>query len=101
LRDDQGVEPLRIEIGPNGPVLHISSGLAISVTGPLRLAGQHVQIHGREGVALTSGGDMALTSEGDLLVEAREQVFEARLGDVRVKANDDVKLSGERIRLNC
>lgn len=42
-----------------------------------------------------------LGPEGDIATRAREQVIEARLGDVRVKANDDVKLNGERIRLNC
>lgn len=101
LRDAQGLEPLRIEVGPDGPVLHIGSGLAIAVAGPLSLAGQRVSIHGRDGVSLTSGGDTVLDCEGDLRVEAREQLLVARLGDVELKANDDVKLAGERIRLNC
>ena len=35
------------------------------------------------------------------LTSARAQAITARLGDVSVKANDDVRLNGERVRLNC
>jgi hypothetical protein len=44
---------------------------------------------------------MKLQASGDLHSEARIQNVTATLGDVNVRANDDVKLSGERVRVNC
>ena len=101
LIDARGGIPLRVELGANGPVLHLGSGLTIAVAGELSFDAQRVAIHGREGIHLHSEGDTLIESEGDLVTRAREQLVEARLGDVRVKANDDVKVVGERIRLNC
>ncbi|WP_437945569.1 hypothetical protein WME98_32305 [Sorangium sp. So ce296] len=101
LVDRAGAEPLRIELRPEGPMLVLGSGLSIAVAGVLQFAAERVAIHAREGIDLHSGGDTALRSEGDLVSEAREQRLSARRGDVRVEANGDVKLLGERIRLNC
>jgi hypothetical protein len=101
LLDAEGGVPLRVELGPGGPVLVLGSGLTIAVAGELAFDAQRVAIHGREGIHLRSGGNTTIESEGDLVTRAREQIVEARLGDVRIKANDDVKVNGERIRLNC
>lgn len=101
LLDRAGAEPLRIELRPEGPVLVLGRGLLIAVAGDLELMGDRVAIRGREGIELHSGGDALVRCEGDLISEAREQRLTARLGDVQVEANDDVKLLGERIRLNC
>jgi hypothetical protein len=101
LLDAGGGVPLRVELGPGGPVLVLGSGLTIAVAGELAFDAQRVAIHAREGIHLRSEGDTTIESEGDLVTRAREQIIEARLGDVRVKANDDVKVNGERIRLNC
>lgn len=101
LHAADGSQALTIELGPAGPVLRLGTGLAIAVDGELSFAAQRVDIRGHEGVELHSGGDITLHCEGDIMTSAREQVLEARLGDVRVDANDDVKLRGERIRLNC
>lgn len=101
LHDGGGGVPLRVELGPDGPVLVLGAGLTIAVAGELAFDAQRVAIRGRDGVHLRSGGDTIIESEGDLVTRAREQVVEARLGDVRLKANDDVKIVGERIRLNC
>ena len=38
---------------------------------------------------------------GDVKSAGRSQEIVADLGDVRVKANDDVRLNGERVRCNC
>jgi uncharacterized protein (DUF2345 family) len=101
LLGEDGAQSLVIEVGPNGPVLRVGSGLAIAIEGELSLSAKRVDIHGREGVQLRSGGDTVLYSEGDLTSSAREHQLESRLGDVRLDANDDIKLTGERIRLNC
>jgi hypothetical protein len=73
----QGGQSIEIALTPQGPVLRLGSGAAVEVTGDLRLAGRTLTLHGREGVQVTSGGD------------------------VRVKANDDLRLDGERVLMNC
>jgi hypothetical protein len=92
---------LSIEVTESGPVLCFEGGLEVRASGALDFAAQRVAIRGREGVRIESGGDAHIRAEGDLHSEARVQNVRARLGNVNVKANDDVKLRGERIRLNC
>lgn len=101
LTNAGGDTPLTIELTSAGPVLRVGTGLAIAVDGDLRFAAERVDIQARAGLELRSGGDVIVNAEGDNLSSAREHVLEARLGDVRLDANDDVKIAGERIRLNC
>jgi hypothetical protein len=96
-----GALVVSLRVTEEGPVLRFESGLVIEASGDLELAGRRVAIRGREGLAIESGGDAAIEVAGELTTRAREQTVEARLGDVKVKANDDVKLVGERVRLNC
>jgi len=96
-----GEAAFSIHVTPAGPVLRFERGLKIEAAGPLELAGQKVAIHGKECVAIQSGGDARIDVAGDLSSTARIQNIKARLGNVNVKANDDVRLAGERIRLNC
>jgi hypothetical protein len=92
---------LSIEVTESGPVLCFEGGLEVRAKGELDFEAQRVAIRGREGVRIESGGDAHIRAQGDLNSEGREQNVRARLGNVNVKANDDVKLRGERIRLNC
>jgi hypothetical protein len=90
-----------LRVTPAGPVLRFERGLKIEASGELELAGRRVAIRGEAGVSIESGGDAAISVAGDLSSSARIQNIRARLGNVNVKANDDVRLRGERIRLNC
>nr|PZN20196.1 MAG: hypothetical protein DIU78_19700 [Pseudomonadota bacterium] len=104
-----GSTPLCIEFGPAGPVLRLGTGLGIAVDGELRFDARNVEIRAQESLKLesgstlelASGADIVIDGTGDLTASAREHRLSARLGDVRVEANDDVRLTGERIRLNC
>lgn len=90
-----------VRITPTGPVLRFERGLRIEASGALEFAGRSLALSGEEGVSITSGGDASIEVAGDLSTTARVQHIRARLGDVSVKANDDVRLAGERVRLNC
>ena len=93
---------LSIEIKESGPVLHFEGcDLAIRTDGDLAIEAGHLALHGRSGVSLTSDGDVLLKTAGDLHTEASECDLTATLGDVKVRANDDVKLNGERVMVNC
>lgn len=77
LRGPRGIH-LTIEITGAGPVLRFDGpGLFVHAAGALALSAETVSIQGRQGLELCSGGD------------------------IQVRANDDVKLNGERVLLNC
>lgn len=94
LNGPGGEQALEIALTPEGPVLRFQGGMRMDLAGDLAVDARLVSLHGREGLVLTSGADATLVAEGDL--NAR-----ARLGDLSVRANDDVRIDGERIRMNC
>lgn len=101
ILDPRGRVTLSVEVTEKGPVLRFESGLQVRTEGHLDFEAQRVAIRGREGVRIESGADTHIRAAGDLSSEARIQNIRARLGNVNLKANDDVKLRGERVRLNC
>jgi hypothetical protein len=93
---------LRIEIRPEGPILHLDGpGLKIEVNGDLSIAAGRLALTGREALSLQSGGDLRVEAAGAIESQGLSQSLTARLGDITVKANDDLHLKGERLRLNC
>ncbi len=96
-----GATLITLQVTEQGPVLQFDGPLTIAAAGDLALEGERVGIRGRSGVAISSGGDLRTVASGDLVSEARTQTIRSKLGDVDIKANDDVRLKGERIRLNC
>lgn len=92
---------ISITVNAQGISLHVAGAdVVLRSTGKLAIDAEELSLHGRKGVALTTGGDATVRAEGDLSSEARIQNIRARLGNVNLTANDDVKLIGERIRLN-
>jgi uncharacterized protein (DUF2345 family) len=98
----QGEVRAMIEISADGAVLRLGGDkLTIRAEGALAIDAQRIAIHAREGMALTTGGDLVLQADRDLYSNARAQNITADLGDVKIRANDDVRLNGERVRSNC
>lgn len=96
-----GAQPLEVIIGPEGPVLRLRAGLTVAVDGPLALSADTLSLRAQTAIDISSAGSLSVRAEGDLVSEARAQVIQANAGDVRVTANDDVVVDGERIKLNC
>ncbi len=93
---------LTVRVTPEGLMLVVDgAGLAIRATGALTVDAQRVAIRGREGIVLHSDADACLSAAGSIDLSAERQELRATRGDVRVSANDDVRLDGERIRMNC
>lgn len=104
LHDEGGTEGIRL-VAPGG---HLCLRISLEASGPridvygaqlhahaedlVRIEGQRVEIAGKESVTLTS--------EGTVRSDAFEHHIESTHGEVRLVANDDVALDGERIRLN-
>lgn len=97
-----GVVALSVSLTENGPVLRFEgASLVLQAAGKLAIEADELVLRGRSGVTLRTEGDLELQATGDLNSEARIQTITATRGDVKVRANDDVKLVGERIRMNC
>ncbi|QDV86127.1 hypothetical protein [Stieleria sp.] len=93
---------LEIQITEAGPVLMLGgAGLQVSVDGTLAFDAGHVAIHGRDSLSLSTDGDLSLKSAGKMHSSGHTQCIESQRGDVQVTANDDVRLTGERVRVNC
>lgn len=102
LMGSDGQLRLSICLTADGPVLRFEGpGLMIESSGDLAVDARSIALHGREGVAITSGRDASICAVGELNTEGKIQNISATLGNVNVKANDDVKVEGERVLLNC
>ncbi len=93
---------LSIRVTPNGPILYFDlENLKIQTSGSLELSADYLAIHTTKGITLSSNGDIHVNSLSSINTKALAQNISASKGNVNIKANDDVKLDGERIRMNC
>ncbi len=93
---------LSIEITEAGPILRFEGAfLRLQAVGDLAIEAERLALVGRSGLILESGRDLHVRAERDLTSEARIQNITAVLGNVNVRANDDVRIDGERVRVNC
>src|SRR5262245_34861904 len=98
----QGRPTLVIRVGPEGAQVELAGGpVALRVDGDLRIEAERLQLHARERLSLSSGRDAEVVVEESLSTTAKRQALTSTRGDVRILANDDVRLDGERIRMNC
>jgi phage gp45-like len=94
LLERDGRVAVTVTITGEAVTLHLGGArVEIEVEKSLAIAAQSISLHGREGVSITTEGALATT--------ARSQSITSTHGNVEVDANDDVKLNGERILLNC
>jgi len=110
VRAADGAVELHVRFTADGPVLRFE-GADLELASPgavtvecdeYRVAARRAIVH-ETGGELTQrvGGDANLEVGGDLRARARSVEARAMRGDVRLRANDDVRVRGERIRLNC
>jgi hypothetical protein len=92
-----------LEIVQRGSVveLRVSRGeVRLCVAEKLSLSAKTIELQSEGELSLKAGGDLLLEARGETRVTARNIDVSAVLGDVRIDANDDVRLEGERIRMN-
>ena len=88
---------LKITLAPEGPLVELSSAaLSVEAHGAVKVACESFEVAARKGVALRAGGDVTVDAEQAILTSAFEQAHVARRGDYRLKANDDVRVDGDR-----
>lgn len=102
LRGPEGGVRLAIVVTAEGIRLELDgAGLDLRCAGPLRMSAAQVAIHAEQTLALSSGGDATIDVAGTLTSAARAQEILAERGDVRIRANDDVRIDGERTLVQC
>jgi hypothetical protein len=110
VRGVSGEIELDVVLGEDGPRLRLkAAALALEAEGRVEVECDEFHVRAKSNIVHEAGGNMgenvagnAVTVVGgDLRMTARTAGMRASRGDVRLKANDDVKLEGERIKLNC
>jgi hypothetical protein len=99
---------LRVVLGPLGPMVEVqAASLRLAASADIRVDCERLELNAREQMILRSGEintvadrDVRIRAGGLIESEAFAQNHRARLGNFELKANDDVVLDGEQIRLN-
>ena len=110
VRGVGGEIELDVELTDAGPRLRFrAAALALEADGKVQVDCDEFHVRAKSGITQETDGDLgervagnAITVvDGHLRMSALTAGVRATRGDVRLKANDDVKLTGERIKLNC
>lgn len=102
IQGPEGGVELRVLLTDDGPVLRFDAArLELRSAGAIRAECERFEVAARSDVVQEAGGDISLRARGDLSTRARTTSVTSTRGDVALKANDDVTLDGERVKLNC
>ena len=110
VRNREGLVELEVLMTERGPLLRFrSADLELTSTGEVRVDCERFQVRAEKDIVHVSGGNLELAAEGAVKVRAKEELdaasrtarITARRGNVELEANDDVRLLGERVKLNC
>ncbi len=98
----EGMIELEITITEKGPVLQFNTvDMKIASKGRVRIDCEDFYVHAKGRIKYSSDGDLIQQANGDMSTTARICSVKARRGNINLDANDDVKIKGERILLNC
>jgi hypothetical protein len=75
--------------------------VTIEATELLKLEAKRLVLSALEELSLQSAGTANIAIAGDLAVTAAAQTLTATEGEIHAQANDDIRLDGERVLLNC
>ncbi len=110
VRNAKGIVLFTIEVNEQGTSLNINAeNINIKAKKDLNLSAENITIKSKKETFIKSEGNLQQYTKGNRTIEtqgenietAKTQYIKAYLGDVKLKANDDIKLNGERVKLNC
>lgn len=110
VRGGGGDVELEVTFTDRGPVLHFRAAeMSLSAEGRLALDCNDLEVRARRSIVQESQGDLVqlaagdarISAAGELSARAADTCIESTRGDVELHANDDVRLLGERVKLNC
>jgi uncharacterized protein (DUF2345 family) len=97
-----GATCVRITLSEAGPIVEVQAAqLAVHTAGKLDLSAGSLSLHATEDVEIRAGRNVSIVADAEIETVAFSQRIEATRGDVHLVANDDVRVDGERIRLNA
>lgn len=97
-----GAVGVTIHVGPDRISLDLSRGsVELRASGSLTVDAERLTLRGRRGLVIESGENARIAAARRLIATAEDHELEATIGDVGIRANDDVRIDGERIRMNC
>lgn len=101
---------LSVRFTAAGPLLTFeAAGIRLESPGEVTVACERFRVEANDSLELRSAGSIEAVAQGEAVVRAEGAVqieghaveVSSRRGNVDLKANDDVRLRGERIKLNC
>ena len=109
IRNPDGQVELEVVLTDKGPVLRFNTASLQLDTRNLQVNCDTFQVNAEKEIVQQSKGDFRRTVKGDSQIESggsySARAFETDIrssrGDVRIRANDNVRLNGERVKLNC
>jgi hypothetical protein len=100
LRTGQAL--LTLSVSADGvSVLVSGASVTIEATEMLKLEAKKLVLSALQELVVESGGAASLNIAGHLAITAAVQTITATEGNVRLEANDDVVIEGERVMMNC
>ena len=97
-----GTPRLRLNVSAGELVVECLGGATrLRVAGMLELAADSLRLDAAQDLALQCGGNLTLRAGGRIDAVADAVAIEALRGDAQITANDDVRLEGERVRMNA
>jgi hypothetical protein len=91
---------LSIRLYADHAELQLTQDCTVRTRGNMAFEGTVLSFRASEELHFESGGNATFSITGDLVSSASAQTIRATLGNVNLRANDDVKLQAERILLN-
>ncbi|RYF34497.1 MAG: hypothetical protein EOO26_04360 [Comamonadaceae bacterium] len=79
----------------------VSGATRLRIAGALTVDADRVELSATNDMALRCGGDLTLAAGGRIDAVAERVSLEATRGDASITANDDVRIEGERVRMNA
>ena len=102
VTSNEGRVELSVRFTESGPVLDFeAAGIQLKSRGEVAVQCSTFRVEATEKIQVSTNGEMVQEINGHAHVEARTIDMRARRGNVNLKANDDIRLLGERIKLNC
>jgi uncharacterized protein (DUF2345 family) len=93
---------LEIMVTEKGPVLRFQSAdLLFSSSGKVAVECEDFHVKTKQSLICESEGDLKQIAKSSFSAVGKVCSVQASRGDVKINANDDVRVKGERIRLNC
>lgn len=109
FRAPSGECVLTIHLSDAGPVVRVAAAdLEVRTAKRLSLDCEEFQLRASKAAAIDVGGDLRervggtahRVARGEAILEAQHVRVEARPGGIELRANDDVRVTGERVLLN-